>query len=51
VSRVVSSFAEGGEGSEDLVSGLGPYERRGVLVPLADPLPDVGFEFGEAAVR
>jgi hypothetical protein len=51
VSRVVNSLAVGGEGFEDLVGGLGPDERPGVLVPLVGPVADVGFEFGDAAVR
>jgi hypothetical protein len=39
-----------GEGLEDLVGGLGPRERLRVFVPLADPLADVCFELGDAAV-
>ena len=39
-----------GEGLQDVVGGLGPGERPGVLVPLVDPLADVGFEVGDAAV-
>ena len=50
VSRVVNSLTVGGEGFEDLVGGLGPHERLGVLVPFAGPLADAGFEFGDAAV-
>jgi len=50
VSRLVNSAAVGGEGFEDLVSGLGPHERLGVLVPLGDPLADVVLELGNAAV-
>jgi len=41
----------GGEVVQDLVGGLGPDERLRVLVPLGDPLVDVGFEFGDAVVR
>jgi len=44
-------LAVGGEGFEDLIGGLGPYERAGVLVPFGDPLADVGLELGDAAVR
>ena len=40
-----------GHGLEDVVSGFGPDEWLGVLVPLDDPLADVVFEFGDAAVR
>lgn len=36
--------AEAGEGVEDFLGGLGPDERRGVLVPVLDPAADVGFE-------
>ena len=50
VSWVVNSFTVSGEGFQDLVSALGPDERPGVLVPLVDPLADVGFELGDAAV-
>lgn len=39
-----------GEGVEDLVGGLGPDEGFGVGVLDVDPLADVGFEFGDAAV-
>jgi hypothetical protein len=45
-----NSRAVGGEGVEDLVGGLGPGEGFGVGVPFVDPLADVGFEFGDAAV-
>lgn len=38
------------DGLQDVVSGLGPDEWPGVLVPLGDPLADAGFEFGDAAV-
>ena len=51
VSRVGNSAAVGGKGFEDLVGGLGPDERLGILVPLVDPLADVGLELGDAAVR
>jgi len=47
---VDDALAVGGEGFEDLVGGLGPRERFRVLVPLVDPLADVGFELGDAAV-
>ena len=47
VSRVVNSFTVSGESSEDLVGGLGPDERPGVLVPLVDPLADVVFKLGD----
>ena len=30
-----------GEGVQDLVGGLGPGERPGVVVPGGDPVPDV----------
>src|SRR6266508_3949793 len=37
---------------EDLVSGLGPHERAGVLVPGLDPGGDVGLKIGNVgAVR
>ena len=51
VSRVGNSLAVGGEGVEDLVGGLGPDEDFGVFVPFVDPSTDVGFEFGDTAVR
>ena len=51
VSRVDNSLAVSSEGLEDVVGCLRPYERLGVLVPLADPLADVGLELGDAAVR
>jgi hypothetical protein len=38
------------ESGEDLLGGLGPYERFGVLVPGGDPFADVGFEGLDAAV-
>jgi hypothetical protein len=37
VSGVVDSLAVGGDGVEDLVSGLRPHERAGVIVPGVDP--------------
>ena len=39
-----------GEGFQDVVGGFGPDEGPGVLVPLVDPLADVGLELGDAAV-
>jgi len=39
-----------GEVVEDLVSGLGSDEGLGIGVPFVDPLADVGFQFGDAAV-
>jgi hypothetical protein len=39
-----------GDGFQYLVGVLGPGERLGVLVPLADPPADVGFQTGDAAV-
>jgi len=50
VSWVVNSRAVCGESLEDLVCGLGPDEGLGVFVPFVDPLADVGFEVGDAAV-
>jgi len=40
-----------GDGLEDVIGGLRPDERPWSLVPLVDPLADIGFEFGDAAVR
>jgi len=37
-------LAKSAEGFEDLVGGLGPDERAGVLVPDLDPGADVGFK-------
>jgi hypothetical protein len=51
MSRVDDALAVSGEGFEDLVRGLGPLEWLRVLVPLVDPLADVGFQLGDAAVR
>jgi hypothetical protein len=48
---VANSLAVGGEDVKDLVSGLGPHEWPGVLVPGTGPLAQVGFQFGAAAVR
>jgi hypothetical protein len=39
-----------GDALEDVVSGLGPDERPGVLVLLGDPFADVGLELGDTAV-
>jgi hypothetical protein len=36
---------------EDLVSGLGPHKRLGVVVPGVNPGGEVGFELGDGAVR
>src|SRR5947199_6916000 len=41
VSRVENSLAVGGERLKDVIGGLRPYERPGVLVPFVDPLADV----------
>jgi hypothetical protein len=43
-------LALGGEGFQDLVGGLGPGEWPGVLVPLVDPLADVGFQLCVSAL-
>jgi hypothetical protein len=51
VSLVVNSFAVGGEGFQDLVSGLGPHEWLGLLVPLVDARADASLGLGDAAVR
>jgi hypothetical protein len=48
--RVPNSLAVGSEGFEDIVGCLGPGERFGVLIPLVDPLADVGLKFMYAAV-
>ena len=44
VSRAVNSLKKFGERVEDLVGGLGPDERLGVLVPGGDPCADVLLE-------
>jgi hypothetical protein len=44
---LADALAVGGEGLQDVVSGLGPGEWPGVLVPLVDRLADVGFELGD----
>jgi hypothetical protein len=49
-SRAGDPLAVRGEGFQDLVGGLSPHERLRVLVPLVDPLADVGLEVGDAAV-
>jgi hypothetical protein len=50
-SRVDDAMAVGGEGFEDFIGRLGPHEWLRVLVPLVDPLADVGFQLDDAAVR
>jgi hypothetical protein len=50
VGRLVDGGAVAGEAFEDLLSGLVPDERRGVLVPGVDPGSDVGGEFFWVAV-
>jgi hypothetical protein len=45
-----NSLAVLGDGPQDFVGGLRPGEGPGVLVPLVDPLADVGLRFGDAAV-
>ena len=47
---VVSSRAVSGDGFEDLVGGLGPDVRLGLVVPGFDPGADVGVEFAYGAV-
>jgi hypothetical protein len=54
VSWVVNSFTVCGEGFEDLVGGLGPGERPGVLVPCADfgfelSVVDAGLQDGQGS--
>src|SRR4029450_5008865 len=39
-----------GQVVEELVGGLGPDERLGILVPRLDPSPKVGLQLGDAAV-
>jgi hypothetical protein len=39
-----------GDGLKDVICGLGPHERLGVLLPLVDPLADVVLELGDAAL-
>jgi hypothetical protein len=39
-----------GEGSEDLVGGLGPHKRPRVLVPGRDPVADIGFQLLDVLV-
>src|SRR5262249_10226347 len=39
-----------GEGFEDVVGGVRPDGRSGVLVPFVDPAADVPFEFDDAPV-
>jgi len=43
-------LAVSGEGFEDLVGGLGPYDWFGILVPVLGPGDDVAFEFCDRAV-
>jgi hypothetical protein len=50
VSRVVNSLKIAGEVVEDLVGGLGPHKRLGVLVPGRRPGGDVGLQLGDAAM-
>jgi hypothetical protein len=50
VSCAGSSLKISGEGVEDLVGGLLPHERLGVVVPGLDPGSDVGFEGLDARV-
>ena len=38
------------DGVEDLVGGLGPHERLGVLVPFVDPAADVAFQVDDGVV-
>src|SRR5512132_2037784 len=38
------SLTISGEGAEDLLGGLGPHKRLGVLVPGLDPGTDVGLQ-------
>jgi len=50
VSRAVNSLEKSCELGEDLLSGLRPDKRLGVLVPGCDPAADVGLERLHAAV-
>jgi hypothetical protein len=43
-------LAVGGEAVEDLVGGLVPDERFGVVVPVGDPGADRGDEVADGAV-
>jgi len=40
VSRLGNSFAEGGDGSQDLIRRLGPSEGRGLLVVEGEVVPN-----------
>ena len=50
VSRVVNQMKISGQVVENLVRGLGPDERLGILIPRIDPGPKVGLQLGDAAV-
>src|SRR4051794_19725573 len=50
VSCAVDSVKKSSESFEDVLCGLGPYERPGVVVPGFHPSSDVGFEGLDAAV-
>ena len=47
VSCRVDSLAVAFDGVEDLLGGLGPDVRAGVLVPVVDPVADVGVELAD----
>jgi len=44
-------LAISGEGAKDLIGGLGPHERLGVVVPGLDPGADVSLEGVNAGVH
>ena len=51
VSRVSDSLTKGGEAFKDLIGGLVPHERPGVVVPVRDPGADRGDLLFDRAVR